>query len=73
MSGVGPEPHSATPLDPGEREGLRFRHVTTSGELNELEQANIQEGLLWLSQRRPRDGLTIGFLRELHRRLLKTG
>lgn len=42
MSGVGQEPDGATPLDPDEREGLRFRHVRTRGELNELEQANIQ-------------------------------
>lgn len=69
MSGVGQEPDGATPLDPDEREGLRFRHVTTRGELNELEQANIQEGLLWLSRRRTRDVLTEHFLRELHRRL----
>ena len=69
MSGVGPEPDGATPLDPDEREGLRFRHVTTRGELNELEQANIQDGLLWLSRHRTRDVLTEDFLRELHRRL----
>ncbi|MDX5367083.1 MAG: mobile mystery protein B [Alphaproteobacteria bacterium] len=69
MSGVGLEPDGATPLDPDEREGLRFRHVTTRGELNELEQANIQDGLLWLSRRLTRDVLTEDFLRDLHRRL----
>lgn len=69
MSGVGLEPDGATPLDPDEREGLRFRHVTTRGELNELEQANIQDGLLWLSRRRTRNLLTEDFLRDLHRRL----
>lgn len=69
MSGVGSEPEGATPLDPDEREGLRFRHVTTRGELNELEQANVQDGLMWLARRRARDVLTEDFLRELHRRL----
>ena len=37
------EPEGATPLDPDEREGLKHKHITTRGELNELEQANIQE------------------------------
>ena len=69
MSGVGLEPDGATPLDPDEREGLRFRHVTTRGELNELEQANILSGLLWLERRRNSDMLKESFMRELHRRL----
>lgn len=63
------EPDGATPLDPGEREGLRFRHITTRGELNELEQANIQSGLLWLGRRRRGEVLDERFMRELHRRL----
>lgn len=69
MSGVADEPDGATPLDPDEREGLRFPHVTTRGELNELEQANIQSGLLWLGRRRKGDVLSENFMRELHRRL----
>ena len=63
------EPDGATPLDPDEREGLRFRHITTRGELNELEQANIQNGLLWLGRRRGGEVLDERFMRELHRRL----
>lgn len=69
MSGVVPEPDGATPLDPDEREGLRFGHISTRGELNELEQANVQDGLIWLSRRRTRNVLTEDFMRELHRRL----
>lgn len=69
MSGAADEPDGATPLDPDEREGLRFRHITTRGELNELEQANVESGLLWLARRRRRDVLTERFMRELHRRL----
>lgn len=65
-----PEPDGATPLDPDERDGLRFRHVTTRGELNQLEQANIAAGLAWLRRRRNRDVLTEAFLCELHRRML---
>ena len=47
-------PEGATPLDPNERDGLKQRHITTQGELNELEQANIIAGLGWLERlRRP--------------------
>lgn len=45
MSDIADEPDGATPLDPDEREGLKFRHVTTRGELNALEQANVESGL----------------------------
>ena len=69
MSGVGQEPDGATPLDPDELDGLKFKHVTTRGELNALEQANVQSGLLWLNRRRKGDVLSEEFIRELHRRL----
>ncbi|MBI5534598.1 MAG: mobile mystery protein B [Deltaproteobacteria bacterium] len=63
------EPKGATPLDPDEIEGLRFRHVTTRAQLDQLEQANIEEGLLWLARRRKADILTEQFMKQLHRRL----
>ena len=63
------EPDGATPLNPDERAGLRFQHVTTRGELDHLEQANIQKGLQWLPRRREKDILIEVFVRELHRRL----
>lgn len=63
------EPEGATPLDPDEIAGLRFAHVTTRGELDELEQANIVQGLRWLSRRRGGDILTDGFISKLHQRL----
>jgi Fic-DOC domain mobile mystery protein B len=63
------EPDGATPLDPDERAGLKHRHVTTRGELDQLEQANIEGGLAWLARSRKRDVLTEEFVRELHRRL----
>jgi Fic-DOC domain mobile mystery protein B len=62
-------PEGATPLDPDELEGLRFKHVTTRGELDELEQANIESGLLWLSRLRHNDVLTDAFALMLHKRL----
>lgn len=63
------EPEGATPLDPDERQGLKFPHITTRGELDELEQANIEQGLAWLSRRRRIDIFDDAFVRELHRRL----
>jgi len=62
-------PEGVTPLDPDERDGLKHKHITTRGELDELEQANIQTGLRWLSRRRKTDILTDHFLRTLHKRL----
>jgi len=44
-------PKGATPLDPNELGGLKHKHVTTRGELDELEQANIESGLRWLIAR----------------------
>ena len=62
-------PEGATPLDPDEMDGLKFKHVTTRGELDELEQANIETGLLWLSRQRRKDILTDDFVVTLHERL----
>jgi Fic-DOC domain mobile mystery protein B len=62
-------PEGATPLDPDETEGLKFAHVTTRGELDHLEQANIEEGLIWVKRRRKGDLLDDQFLRQLHQKL----
>ena len=62
-------PVGATRLDPDELEGLKFKHVTTRGQLDHLEQANIQEGLVWLRRYKSTDILNEGFVRELHKRL----
>lgn len=63
------EPDGATELDADERAGLRFKHVTTRGQLDQLEQANIQEGLQWLARKRNPEILDEGFIRELHGKL----
>lgn len=64
------EPTGATPLTPDELLGLKAKHITTRGELNELEGENIIEGLTWLD-RRPKsfDILTDDAAREVHKRL----
>jgi Fic-DOC domain mobile mystery protein B len=61
-------PEGATPLDPNELGGLKHKHITTRGELDELEQANIQSGLLWLARQRG-DVLTDSFATTLHKQL----
>jgi len=63
------EPDGATPLDTDELQGLKFQHVTKRGELDELEQANIEQGLAWLSRRRSGTVFDDGFIRTLHKRL----
>ena len=62
-------PDGATPLDPDEMEGLRFRHISTRGELDQLEQAGITEGMKWLDKQKNPDVLTEGFVCDLHKRL----
>jgi Fic-DOC domain mobile mystery protein B len=62
-------PPGATPLDPNELDGLKHKHITTQAELDELEQANIQSGLLWLARQKA-NVLTDGFAVDLHKQLL---
>ena len=69
MSEITGEPDGATPLDPDEMEGLIFKHVTTRGELDQLEQVNIQEGLKLLKKRKKPDLFTEAFVCDLHKRL----
>lgn len=69
MTVIADEPEGSTPLEPDEIEGLKFKHITTRGELDQLEQVNIESGLVWLGRRRKADVLTEQFIRTLHRRL----
>jgi Fic-DOC domain mobile mystery protein B len=56
-------------LDQDEAEDLLPEHITTRGELNAWEQANILDAERWLvTQRRP-NALTEDFVRQLHRRM----
>jgi Fic-DOC domain mobile mystery protein B len=61
-------PEGATPLDPDELGGIKFKHVTTREQLDELEQANIASGLKWLGRYKG-DVLTGDFVFQLHKRL----
>jgi Fic-DOC domain mobile mystery protein B len=61
-----------TPLDPDEMEGLKYSHIQTRGELNQLEQQNIQDGLNWLAnQRKHSDYLSEAFLLDFHKHLFE--
>jgi Fic-DOC domain mobile mystery protein B len=62
-------PEGATPFDPDELDGLKHRHISTHGELNRLEQANIIAGMFWLDRKRKPDVLSDAFALQLHKRL----
>ena len=63
-------PKGATPLDVDELEGLKFAHIQTRDELNQVEQANIQEGFKWLAkQGKQTDFLSRDFIITLHQKL----
>lgn len=61
---------AATPLEEDEKEGLIPSYITTRGELNEAEQANILEATEWAFARK-RDVLEERFLDKLHTRMFK--
>lgn len=60
-----------TPLDPQEIEGLRLPFITTQGELNELEQLNIEEAMRWTIHRNMKPDVLFSekFLKALHKRM----
>jgi Fic-DOC domain mobile mystery protein B len=68
----GQDPDGATPLGPDEKSGLMHPHVATKAELNELENANILQGLAWLNSL-PKVTtdvvLSRDFVIELHKRM----
>ncbi|MCE6988988.1 mobile mystery protein B [Dyadobacter sp. CY323] len=63
-----------TPLDQDEKEGLLIESVTTRGELDEVEQRNIEEAIRWTIERRRKftaaEILTEEFIKLLHKRML---
>jgi Fic-DOC domain mobile mystery protein B len=65
-------PDGATPLDPDEVRGLLLSHITSRAELDRWEQENIAAAEVWALRRVPRDILTDGFIRRLHKRMFGT-
>ncbi len=69
MTGVMGYPEGVAPLGPDEMEGLRFKHVATRNELDQLEQANIEKGMAWLKRQKSPDILTEELVANLHKQL----
>jgi Fic-DOC domain mobile mystery protein B len=59
----------ATPLDHDQIIGIRLNHLTTMGELDEVEDLNIQKGLEWLERQKKENYLSTEFLCLLHKKL----
>lgn len=59
----------STPLDHDQIIGIRFSHLTTMGELDELEDLNIQKGLEWLNRQKDPHYLSTEFICKLHEKL----
>jgi Fic-DOC domain mobile mystery protein B len=57
-----------TPLDDDEQEGLLITTITTRGELDEFEQLNIEEAIIWSLRRsfKLEDVFTESFIITLH-------
>ena len=59
----------ATPLGPDELLGLKLSSISTQGDLNVAEEANILAALAWTRRRRKTSLLTREFVLTLHRRM----
>lgn len=59
----------ATPLDPDEAADLIPSHISTQGELNDAEQANIRDARIWYLARSKNFKLSEATIRETHRRM----
>jgi len=60
-----------TPLDEGEKEGLKIKSITTQEELDEFEQLNIEKAVEWTirSNLKPERILTEKFIKDLHKKM----
>ncbi len=57
-----------TPLPPELEKGLKLKHIQNMGELDEYEEKNIAEGLVWLKKSNG-DCLRYSFWEKLHKKL----
>ena len=60
-----------TPLDEGEKEGLRITTITTQGELDEFEQLGVEKATEWTMRKKPdlSQILSENYVKELHKRM----
>ncbi len=59
-------PPDATPIDPDELKDLIPDYISTMGELNQLEQANIADAYVWVNKQSLEDVLNVTFILKLH-------
>ncbi len=62
-----------TPIDEDEKAGLLIPTIATRGELDEFEQQNIENALLWVAGRsfKPEVVFTEEFILSVHKRMYK--
>ena len=60
-----------TPLDEEEKDGLKIETISSRGELDEFEQQNIEDAVLWVFKRKltPEQVFTEAFICGLHKRM----
>jgi len=60
-----------TPIEEEEKEELKIKTISTRGELDEFEQANIEKGVEWSLKINPTNKkiLTAEFIKEVHKRM----
>jgi len=60
-----------TPIEEEEKEELKIKTISTRGELDEFEQANIEKAIEWSLKSNPTHEkiLTIAFIKEVHKRM----
>lgn len=62
-------PTGATPLDLDEIKDLIPDYISTEGELNQLEQANITDAIVWVGKQSLDDLLSVSFTLKLHKNM----
>ena len=60
-----------TPLEEDEKEGLKIKTISTRSELNEFEQANIEQAIEWSLKINPpyEEILSITFIKDVHKKM----
>lgn len=69
MADLFDQPDDATPLTSEEKEGLKQTWITTRADLNEAEQANIDDAIAWTTKLQKPDFLSESFIFKLHKRM----
>ena len=65
--------YGQTPLSEEEKEGLLIKSITTRGELDELEQLNIEKAIEWTLNHKVKKEqiLTEEFIKSMHKKMLE--